>query len=278
MTISEKIARAKTDIDEVYSAGYTKGKAEGGGGSGYDENHYWDILTKKGALKRYQYFFAGSAITKEYIEEFVAYLDRRNITTISFAETKITDEYCSNMFAKAAWRRSSSEPLAETIDLSALCARMDFSGCLGASATFGNANVMNITADFSNCEQLYQTFSNSDNSNSKYLDNVNIKVSAKCTYSGTFAYCGSLTKLIFMEGSVIGQNGLDLQRSTLLSKASFESVVGALSTETSGLSITVSKTAVNKAFETSAGANDGSTSAEWENLIAPKTNWTINLA
>ena len=32
MTTAEKIARAKTDFDEVYTAGYTKGKAEGGGG------------------------------------------------------------------------------------------------------------------------------------------------------------------------------------------------------------------------------------------------------
>ena len=32
MSLAEKIARAKTDYDEVYSAGYEKGKAEGGGG------------------------------------------------------------------------------------------------------------------------------------------------------------------------------------------------------------------------------------------------------
>jgi hypothetical protein len=33
--------------------------------------------------------------------------------------------------------------------------------------------------------------------------------------------------------------------------------------------------AVNKAFETSEGANDGKTSTEWETLIGTKTNWTI---
>ena len=70
---------------------------------------------------------------------------------------------------------------------------------------------------------------------------------------------------------------LSLQYSTKLSRASVTSIINALSSTTSGLSVTLSKTAVNKAFETSAGAGDGSTSAEWQNLIAPKSNWTISL-
>lgn len=32
MTLAEKITRAKTDYDDVFDAGYEKGKAEGGGG------------------------------------------------------------------------------------------------------------------------------------------------------------------------------------------------------------------------------------------------------
>jgi hypothetical protein len=75
----------------------------------------------------------------------------------------------------------------------------------------------------------------------------------------------------------IGQNGLNFQWSTKLSKASIESVITALSPNTSGLSVTLSKTAVNAAFETSVGAKDGSASAEWATLIATKQNWTINL-
>lgn len=75
----------------------------------------------------------------------------------------------------------------------------------------------------------------------------------------------------------IGQNGLNLQWSTKLSKASITSVINCLSTTTSGLSVTLSKTAVNKAFETNEGANDGSTSDEWLALIGTKSNWTISL-
>lgn len=90
-----------------------------------------------------------------------------------------------------------------------------------------------------------------------------------------FISCSALKNLT-IEG-VIGQNGLDLQWSTKLSKASITSIMTALSTTTSGLSVIFSKTAVNTAFETSEGANDGSTSEEWLDLIATKSNWTISL-
>lgn len=65
--------------------------------------------------------------------------------------------------------------------------------------------------------------------------------------------------------------------STKLSKASFYSFVNALLETAIGQTLTLSKTAVNKAFETSEGANDGSTSDEWNTLIATKPNWTIAL-
>ena len=75
----------------------------------------------------------------------------------------------------------------------------------------------------------------------------------------------------------ISQNGVDFQWSTLLSKASITSIINALSDTTSGLSITLSKTAVNNEFETSKGASNGSTSQEWAALIATKSNWGISL-
>lgn len=100
-------------------------------------------------------------------------------------------------------------------------------------------------------------------------------VLAATTYDKTFHNCPALVNLT-VEG-VIGQNGFDLQNSTVLSKASIESVVSALSQDTSGLSITFSLAAVNTAFETASGTADGSTSEAWLNLIATRSNWTISL-
>lgn len=94
-------------------------------------------------------------------------------------------------------------------------------------------------------------------------------------FTMAFNNCTALEDVTFI--GTMSTNGLDLQYSTKLSKASIESVIGVLSATTSGFKITLSKTAVNRAFETSSGANDGVSSAEWAALIATKSNWTISL-
>ena len=73
-------------------------------------------------------------------------------------------------------------------------------------------------------------------------------------------------------------SSLDMKSCTLLSKASITSIINALSSTTSGLTVTLSKTAVNTAFETESGGADGSTSQEWLALATTKSNWTISLA
>lgn len=81
----------------------------------------------------------------------------------------------------------------------------------------------------------------------------------------TFQNATALENVIF-EG-VIGQNGLNLQWSTKLSKASITSIINCLSTTTSGLTVTLSKVAKENAF----------TTEEWNALIATRSNWTISL-
>ena len=61
---------------------------------------------------------------------------------------------------------------------------------------------------------------------------------------------------------------IDFYWCTKLSKASIESIINGLSADTSGLTVTISKTAVNNAF----------TDEEWATLIATKPNWTISLS
>ena len=118
-----------------------------------------------------------------------------------------------------------------------------------------------ITSTFSNCPLLHTI--------------KKIVIDETLTFSSVFYNCPALVNLT-IEGT-IGKNGFSVQQSTKLSKASITSIINALSSTTSELTVTLSKTAVNKAFETSAGAGDGSTSAEWQSLIAPKSNWTISL-
>lgn len=108
------------------------------------------------------------------------------------------------------------------------------------------------------------------------LRTLNIVLSETNTFAQTFRYCVALVHLSIT--GTIGGSGLSLSDSTLLSKDSILSVINALSDTTSDLTVTLSLTAVNNAFETSEGAADGSTSDEWLALVETKSNWTISLS
>lgn len=62
-----------------------------------------------------------------------------------------------------------------------------------------------------------------------------------------------------------------------LSKDSIQSIMSCLSDDATGKTLTIPVAAVNSAFETSSGAADGSTSAEWMELVEAHSNWTISL-
>jgi hypothetical protein len=111
-----------------------------------------------------------------------------------------------------------------------------------------------------------------------YLKTVHRIVIAETTdlQTTTFAHCLALENITF-EGTIC-QNNFNVQWSPKLSKSSITSIINALSTTTSGLTVTLSKTAVNNAFATADGVADGSTSAEWLALVGTRSNWTIALA
>lgn len=94
----------------------------------------------------------------------------------------------------------------------------------------------------------------------------------------TFFNCTALENITITKDKYIAQS-IDFSECPL-TKASISNVVNALmSAYTMSTTITFKRAAVNKAFETSAGANDGSTSAEWNNLISYKVSrgWTVSL-
>lgn len=104
-----------------------------------------------------------------------------------------------------------------------------------------------------------------------------IKGDGSLEFSNAFSNT-NIKELIIVSG-VIGKNGLNLQWSTSLNKASIESVINALSSTTSGLTVTLSKTAVNNAF--GINVDDASTypeGSEYYNLRQSKSNWTVSYA
>ena len=126
--------------------------------------------------------------------------------------------------------------------------------------------------DLSTITSLTRTFRSAQKATRLHIYNVR----ADCTFDTPFLYLYEMRD--FEMTGTIGQNGFNMPHSKVLSKASITNIINCLSTTTSGLSVTISKTAVNKAFATTEGGTDGSTSAEWQALIATRSNWTISLA
>lgn len=234
-----------------------------GGKSQYDT--FWDAYQENGTRGNYSFAFGGGGWTKNTLH--IKY-------PINFPEEK--DQWTRNnmsMFERCNYLHYSS--VSDAIDFTEICKIIDFSKCKSATNIFKNAqNIFNITCDFSNALTLDNTFNSSDGGTK--MNHIKLKVTEKCTsFSSTFHYCKQLTHLTFLEGSCIAAK-IAFSHSPL-NKDSIVNIINTLSSNTSNLSVSFLLSAVNTAFETATGAADGSTSAEWNALIATKPNWTISL-
>ena len=258
-------------IGEVYDKGFKEGNdfgAELGYLSGLREGRekgieqgkqaeydaFWDAFQQNGNRTDYPASFGGSWSIETFKPKY-------NIAPVGTSYM---------MFRQ---HNQENEPYDLVEHLANLGVALDFSKCTFISYTFSLANFSRIgIVDSSKNTNLISVF---DGCEAETIDKVILKADGTNTLSGTFNNCKNLKNIVF-EG-VIGKNGLNLQWSTELTKASIKSVINCLSATTSDLSVTLSLNAVKKAFETSSGVADGNTSAEWLNLIATKSNWTINL-
>lgn len=207
-------------------------------------------------------------------------------------------QFYSGAFSGGGWHKDTFYPKYNIV-----------SGRYSAASMFGNFNYateyglfdlearlqeLGITIDIINANQTTHMFQNAQISVVPELDFTKVgtiqylcndskiqvfrklKVNESTKYVNNFNNCTNLTDITF--DGVIGQAGLDLHWSTSLSRASIENIINCLSTTTSGLAVTLSLAAVKKAFETSSGANNGNTSADWLALSGTKSNWTITLS
>lgn len=239
MTREEKVLQLKQDFDEVYEAGK---QAE------YDA--FWDAYQENGNRTNYRHAFAGKGWTAEI---FKPKYDIR---------PKVDGSYMMFYFSEIS---GDLVQMLEDCDV-----YLDFSGVnVWAQYTFCQSKITRLgKMDFHNATVLASTFSGTP------LHTIDELVVSKTTrFDGAFNDCVDLENLTI--SGTIGQSGLNLQWSTKLSKASIMSVINALSTTTSGLSITLPKTAVDREFEE--GDRLGSDSQEWEEILQNHSNWTISL-
>lgn len=242
MTITEKLNKIAENQPKVFEAGKHS-----------EWSAFWDACQENGHRTSYTNGFCGRSWNDTTFKPKYNIKPEGSIGYM-FRETGITD----------------IKSICEQQNIS-----LDFSLVTSGEMAFQNAKITNMGIfDGRSVNNFYRFFYGANQLVS--LDKLILRDDGTQTFNQPFADMPKL-KNITIEG-VIGQSGFDLRQSPLLSKESIVSIINALSATTSGLTVTLSKTAVNKAFETSEGAKDGTTSTEWQTLIATKSNWTINLA
>jgi hypothetical protein len=149
----------------------------------------------------------------------------------------------------------------------------------GTTFDFSQATQMNYLCSSAQIEEfpyIISTVSASDlsalfgwNSAIRLIGTIILKDDGSQKLSYMFDNCYALENVTF--SGKFGQN-ISFAQSTKLDRESIESIVGALLETASGKTLTLSRTAVNNAFD------GGSTGNEWLNLVATKSNWTITLS
>ena len=123
------------------------------------------------------------------------------------------------------------------------------------------------------CDNLNDMFMNCS---VEIVDKLIFREDGTQTVVNMINLCPSLKTITEIEG-VIGQN-MNLSKSTALDKQTITNIINALSSVSSGMTLQLSKTAVNVAFETSTGLKDGSSSEEWLKLTQEDhANWSFSL-
>lgn len=237
-----------TDYIDYYEEGKTEGIAEGRQAQ-YDE--FWDGYQDYGKRRSYLYAFRSFDDTIFYPKYDIICTSSANGI---FASCEITD---------LKSRLQKCGVALDTSNAGAITEGFAYNPNLTRVPVVSTISTPSIAYMFVNDLSLIE------------VEKVILKSDGSQAVDNAFSNCPALESLT-IEGT-IGRNGFDARWSTKLSKASITSIINALSTTTSGLTVTLSLTAVKTAFETSSGANDGSTSEEWLALIAAKSNWTISL-
>lgn len=225
-------------IEEVYRAGYNKGKSDVG------DNYYdtlWDAYQQNGARTNYQMAFA-------YGWNSDAFRPKYDIKPTGGA---------TSIFQYFGFEGDLAQRLED-------CGvQLDLSKATSAHSVFNSATKItrvpeiNITSAGTACTGVFAYCGQLVTVDKFVVAETNV-------FTSTFINCFRLVNLT-IEGIIAAS--IDLQKSPL-SKDSILSVFNALSDTVTGQTTTFNKDAVNAVFNTE----------EWDAMVKTKTNWTIALA
>lgn len=255
MSIAEKLQAVAKNQQKVYDAGFTAGQAAGGdtdaafqegfdAGKQAEYDTFWDTIQQNGNRTDYQFAFTGWSWTPE---NFKPKYDIKPVRA---------DYMFANLDA------SCIRDLTETLESAGVV--LDTAQCINFTnfARYGSPQRF-PALDTRSAESLNNMFVNCSVAT---IDKLIFKDDGSQVVLSMFSACSPLVDINEIEG-VIGQN-MNLAPSKKVSKLTITNVISALSSTTSGMTLQLSKIAVNAAFTTD----------EWNALAATKSNWTITLA
>ena len=241
--ITEKLRAASENSTRMHEAGLAAGAK-----SEYDA--FWDTFQNYGNKTHYDFTFAESGVGNPCWNDGTTFRPKYSIAPRSAV----------SMF------HATRLPY-EAIKL------VDFAECTDFYNTFQYSAPTRLpTIDMSKGTRVAGVFSNMNRL--EKIDEVIMSANTPC--ANIFTGCTALRDVKF--SGKISQSGLDLSACTKLLKDSIESIFNCLDYYAVGKSIVFSKVAVDKAYETSEGANDGSDSSLWcDDRVDNYSNWTIVL-
>ena len=212
---------------------------------------FWDVYQKNGERDNYANAFSGVGWTEQ------TFTPKHDILPCGSAQ---------NLFSNCAFADLPQRLLDAGVTLNT-------EGATDLNCAFSGA-IIEAVPEISTvgCDRLYAVFNSCHRLRS--IEKLVLRSDGSQRFDDCFTLCSALTD-ITVEG-VIGANWYI--HWSPLSRESIESVLAALSDTATGQTVTFSKAAVNKAFETAEGANDGAGSMDWEIWTWEKPNWTITLA
>lgn len=220
-----------------YSEGYDRGNYEGfESGKRQQDIDFWEVFQQGGTRKNYEHGFAGKGWYKENMKP----------------RYDITPSYASSMFLNCEYQG----------DLRDLPVKLDFSQSASMANLLGYAygvtGIGTVDASKAGNVQSIFTFARA----LVTVEKLKLKDDGSQLFGDAFKECNSLQNIV-IEGT-IGQT-VNFQWSKNLTRESIESIVYALSTETTGMKLTLPAEPVYKHF-----IND-----EIVSLFGARGNWTI---
>ncbi len=257
--VIEMLEAASENMVRVYDAGYREGSASAAD-TGYslgrreEYDNFWDAFQEDGSRRDYKDAFGAFWNAKIFTPKY---------------------DIIAEGDASGIFRDMSRTPVP---NIKTVCKnfgiRLDLSGATSLAEAFKYCSSPELpTLDLSLATDLTDMFSYSE------IVNVEKIISSETTeWSETaFGYYNQSDIEHCIFDGVIAKS-IDITPLRYLDKESIVSLVNTLSNETNGLEVKIMRSAVNKAFETSTGANNGVSSAEWTSLAGSKPNWNINLS